>query len=95
MFSKPAYAWNHRFKAKITFQHYTHLLELAEYARTQSYIPNPCLDYENSNDPITEKGENDDEIDYEETDLSRGVEGIDYGIVYGVGDVEVELEADA
>ena len=37
-FSKLAYAWNHRFKANISFQHYTHLLELAEYDRTQSYF---------------------------------------------------------
>ena len=36
MFSKLAYAWNHRFKANISFQHYTHILELVEYARTQS-----------------------------------------------------------
>ena len=56
---------------------------------------NPCLDCENNDDTIIEKGEDDDEIYYEEPDLSGGVEGIDYGIVYGIGDEEVELEAEA
>ena len=37
-FSKPAYARNLRFRTNILFQHNTQLLELAEYARTQSYF---------------------------------------------------------
>jgi hypothetical protein len=93
-FSKLVFAWNHRFKATVT-AFCTNSLELAEYARTQSYLQNPCLDCENSDDTIIEKGEDDDEIYYEEPDLSGGVEGIDYGIVYGIGDEEVELEAEA
>ena len=48
----------------------------------------------NSDDTIIEKGE-DDEIYYEEPDLSGGVEGIDYDIVYGIEDEEVEQEAEA
>ena len=55
----------------------------------------PCLDCENSDDSIIEKGEVDDEIYYEEPDLSGGVEGISYGIIYGIRDEEVELEAEA
>ena len=92
-FSKLAFAWNHRFKTTI-IAFCTNSLELAEYARTQSYLRNPCLDCENSDDSIIEKGEVDDEIYYEEPDLSR-VEGVNNGIVYGIGDEEVELEAEA
>ena len=66
-------------------------IELAEYARTQS-ISNPCLDCENSDDENTEFGEYDDEIFYEEPDLSEGIEGIDYGIVYGTEGGEAEAE---
>ena len=66
------------------------------WVRSYSIVfPNPCLDCENSDDSIVEKVENDDEIYYEEPDLSGGVEGIDYGIVYGLGDEEVEMEAKA
>ena len=42
---------------------------------------NPFLDCENSDDTTIEKGEDDDEIYYEERDLSGGVEGVNYGIV--------------
>ena len=54
-----------------------------------------ALDCEKCGELIFEKGEDDDEIYYEEPDLSGGVEGVDYGIVYGLGDEEVELEAEA
>ena len=47
---------------------------------------NPCLESEGPNE---EDGNNDggynDRI-YEEPDLSGGIEGVNYGIVYGVGD---------
>ena len=68
-------------------------VELAEYARTQSISVSLALDCENSEDSHGEYGEYVDYIEYETPDLSRGVEGIDYGIVYGLGDEEVELEA--
>ena len=59
------------------------------------YLPNPCLDCENSDCEDTEYGEYNGEIVYEEPDLSGGIEGIDYGIVYGLGNEEVEMEAEA
>ena len=31
-----------------------------------------------------------EEVYYEELDLSRGIEGVDYDIMYGVKDVEAE-----
>jgi hypothetical protein len=34
-----------------------------------------------------------DEQYYEEPDLSRGVEGVDYGIVYGTSNEEPDSEA--
>jgi len=50
---------------------------------------NLCLYYE---EPTEEDGNNDggyDDTLYEEPDLSGGIEGVDYGIVYGVGgDIE-------
>ena len=41
------------------------------------------------------QGEYVDNVEYETPDLSGGVEGIDYGIVYGLGDEEMEMEAEA
>ena len=54
---------------------------------------NPCLDYENSNDETTEKPEDEGEIYYEEPDQLGGIEGIDYGIVYGAEDEDTEAKA--
>ena len=54
-----------------------------------------ALDCENSEEFCVENGEDDDEIYYEEPDLSGGVEAVDYVIVYGLGDEEVELETEA
>ena len=50
----------------------------------------PLLDCE-----LDERGSSDGpevnyDVVYEEPDLSGGVEGVDYGIVYGVGDDEDE-----
>ena len=53
---------------------------------------NPCLDCENSDYENTEFGEYDGAIFYEEPDLSGGIEGIDYGIVYGTEGGEAEAE---
>jgi hypothetical protein len=48
-----------------------------------------ALDCENSED-VPHDGE---EQYYEEPDLSRRVEGVDYGIVYGTSDEETDTEA--
>jgi hypothetical protein len=51
----------------------------------------PLLDYEIDEGGNTGEPEEDYEIVYEEPDLSGGVEGVDYRIVYGVGeDVDEE-----
>jgi hypothetical protein len=48
-----------------------------------------ALDYENSKD-VSEDTE--DQF-YEEPDLSGGIDGLDYGIVYGTSDEEPDVEA--
>jgi hypothetical protein len=48
-----------------------------------------ALDCENSKDVPDDS----EEQYYEEPDLSRGVEGVDYGIVYGTSDKEPDTEA--
>ena len=70
-------------------------VELAEYARTQSISVSLALDGENNEESPYEQGEYVDDVEYEAPDLSEGVEGIDYGIIYGLGDEEVEMEAEA
>ena len=50
----------------------------------------PLLDYEIDEGGNIEEPEGDYEVVYEEPDLSGGVEGVDYGIVYRVGDGEDE-----
>jgi hypothetical protein len=47
-----------------------------------------ALDCENSKDVP----DNSEEQYYEEPDLSEGVEGVDYGIVYGTSDEELDNE---
>ena len=54
------------------------------------YLQHLCLDCENSDNENLEFGEYDEEVFYEEPDLSEGVEAIDYGIVYGTEGVEAE-----
>ena len=56
-------------------------------------LKNPCLECENSNDTNIDKSEDDNKIYYEEPDLSGGIEGVDYGIVYRIEDREAEAEA--
>ena len=50
------------------------------------------LDCENSDNENLKFGEYNEEVFYEEPDLSGGVEGIDYDIVYGTEDVKAEAE---
>ena len=59
------------------------------------YLRTLALDCENSEESPCEQGEYVDDIEYEAPDLSGGIEGIDYGIVYGLGDEEMEMEAEA
>jgi hypothetical protein len=47
------------------------------------------LDCENNEDVF----DNSEEQFYEEPDLSRGVEGVDYGIVYATSNEEPDTEA--
>ena len=76
--------------------HYTPIsVELAEYARTQSISVSLALDCENSEESPCEQGEYVDDVEYETLDLSEEVEGIDYRIVYGLGNEEEEMEAEA
>ena len=69
-------------------------VELAEYARTQSISVSLALDCENSEESPCEQGEYVNDIEYEASDLFGGIEGIDYGIVYGLGDEEMKMEAE-
>ena len=55
----------------------------------------PCFRLWNSEESPCDQGEYNDDVEYEAPDLSGGVEGIDYGIVYGLGDEEMEMEAEA
>ena len=54
------------------------------------------LDCKNNEDCTTgsDNDSDDDDYEYEEPDLSGGVEGIDYGIVYGLGDNTMDPEAE-
>ena len=63
------------------------------WVRPYSPFPShPLLDYETEEGGNTGEPEGEYEIVYEEPDLSGGVEGVDYGIVYGVGNEEEEEE---
>jgi hypothetical protein len=48
------------------------------------------LDRESEEEACTGAPEGKYDLVYEETDLSRGVEVMDYGIVYGTDEVEAE-----
>ena len=50
----------------------------------------PLLDCETEEEACTGAPEGDYELVYEEPDLLGGVEGVDYGIVYGADDTEAE-----
>jgi hypothetical protein len=74
--------------------HHISLFELAEYACTQSIILNPFVDFELYNTEETEANQyEDNEVYYEELDLSGGIEGIDYIIEYGVNCEDIDEEA--
>jgi hypothetical protein len=71
-----------------------HFLELAEYACTQAIILNPFLDFELYNTKETEANQQEeDDVYYEELDLSGGIEGIDYIIGYGMNSEDSDEEA--
>ena len=66
------------------------LLELAEYLCTH-FLSTPLLDCDPEVGAINDGApEGSYELVYEEPDLTGGVEGVDYGIVYGPDDTEVE-----
>ena len=50
------------------------------------FLWTPCLDSEDQEGGALYKTEGQDDMYYEEPDLSGGVEGVDYGIQYGDGD---------
>ena len=52
----------------------------------------PLLDFENPTEDQTGDAPEGGEIYYEEPDLSGGIEGVDYGIVYREGNQEEEAE---
>ena len=54
-----------------------------------------ALDCKNIKELPFEEGDYDNDIEYEAPDLSGRIEGIDYGIVYRLGDEEVDMEAEA
>ena len=70
-------------------------VEFAEYARTQSIFVPLALDCKNNEESPCEQGEYVGDVEYETPDLSGGVKGVDYGIFYGLGDEEVEMETEA
>jgi hypothetical protein len=71
-----------------------HFLELVEYACTQSIILNLFLDFELYNTEETKPNQQeDDEVYYEESGLSGGIEGIDYIIEYGMNSEDSDEEA--
>ena len=96
LFKKTAYLLNPLFDEVWSWTTYS--VELVEYACTQSYFPNPFfLDCKNSEDCTTgsdNDSDDDDDYEYEEPDLFGGVEGVDYGIVYGRGDNTMNPEAE-
>jgi hypothetical protein len=76
------------YTAHITF------IELAKYVCTQSIILNLFLDFELYNTEETEGNQQeDDDVYYEEPNLSGEIEGIDYIIEYGVNSEDSDEEA--
>jgi hypothetical protein len=64
------------------------------FHRTRTSVPNLssktlALDCENNKDVLDDS----EEQNYEEPDLSGGLEGVDYGIVYGTSEEEPDVEA--
>ena len=52
------------------------------------------LDCKNSKDCATGSSDEDNDYEYEEPELSGGVEGVDYGIVYGLGGNTIDPEGE-
>ena len=52
------------------------------------YFPKPLLDCEHDDGNQNEEPEGDYEVYYEEPNLSGGIEGVDYDIVYDVDEGE-------
>ena len=71
--------------------HQTHFFpfELAEYL-CNHFLSTPLLDCDNEVEATDGAPEGNYELVYEEPDLSGGVEGVDYGIVYGPDNNEEE-----
>ena len=73
------------------------VIEFAEYAvlkiciSLQSLLDLELLHTEESDDTKHDI----EEVYYEEPDLSGGIEGIDYGIVYGVDEEDIDDEDEA
>jgi hypothetical protein len=67
----------------------TSSFELAEYLCTH-FLSKPLLDYDTEEEACTGAPEGKYDMVYEEPDLSGGVEGVDYGIVYGADETEAE-----
>ena len=63
-------------------------MNLLGNAVTHSFPLIPCLDSEDSKDVPMYADECQEDVFYEEPGLSRGVEGMDYEIRYGVDDNE-------
>ena len=56
------------------------------------YHLNPFLDYEKIEEETTKEPDG-QEVYYAEPDLSGGIEGVDYDIVYRIEDDDAEVEA--
>jgi hypothetical protein len=57
---------------------------------TSHFLSTPLLDCENEVEATDGAPEGDYELVYEEPDMSRGVQGVNYGIVYGADNNEAE-----
>ena len=93
LFSKRV-VWNFRFQTK-SYAYPPNIRRTCWVHSYSIYLRTLALDCENSEESPCEQGEYVDDVEYETPDLSGGVEGIDYGIVYGLGDEEMEMEAEA
>jgi len=62
-------------------------LGLAEYDVLKRYLLTPFLEYEKTEEETTKETDG-EKVYYAEPDLSGGIEGVDYDIVYGIEDDE-------
>ena len=82
---------NFRFQAN-SYALYTNIRRTCWVRSYSIYFRILALDCENNEESPCEKGEYIDDVEYEAPDLSGGVEGVDYGIIYGLGDEKVDAE---